>query len=638
MRPHFISFLFAGLCLLLGLSGPAGAQDSRELTQFLSFAPAAGQTPAEMQALFDEGGFSPTLELKTLSTNYAPEAWAAARVFGASNQGEQVIAVDLPLVSEVDLYLMRNGQDPVPILSYSLFRPFDGARHAATRLRSEPFRLDPEETALVLAHVKFGPFQSLRMTAESLETLESRTVRDAVGLTAFYAASLACLAFFLVFFVAMRDWISLLFALVFVTGLAFIAFIDGLLFRFVYPARPDLQSVIGFCLLFGLSGSGFGLGAYGFWRAGRRRLAWGSLALLGLAAIGLGAAIWSPGPYAALGAQGLLVLSLALIPVSTGMWRGATGPTHAVAISLVLAAISAFALATLTVASGWPQGPLPVMTMIRGTYLVLLVGTLANMAAHVILLRRDHRLAVAARLKALEAEAALSQDLLEAERNYARARDLARQRQRQLATASHDLKQPLTSLRMTFDSLGPQMDPGLRGRLSEAFDYIEQLSGEYLRDTAPQADPPPVEETEPYALGLILQTVQQMFHQDALSKGLRLNHVDSSAMVQVPPLVLMRITSNLVSNAVNHTEKGRVLMGARRRAGRVELWICDTGPGMTPDQIATFRQEGQKGDSSDGHGLGLAVCFGLAAEHDLTLMPVSAPGKGTVFRLFLPLA
>ena len=63
-----------------------------------------------------------------------------------------------------------------------------------------------------------------------------------------------------------------------------------------------------------------------------------------------------------------------------------------------------------------------------------------------------------------------------------------RLRQRQLATASHDLKQPITSLRLSFDHLADHMEPPVRRRLAEAFDYMEALSNSYLAETTPRND------------------------------------------------------------------------------------------------------------------------------------------------------
>ena len=117
----------------------------------------------------------------------------------------------------------------------------------------------------------------------------------------------------------------------------------------------------------------------------------------------------------------------------------------------------------------------------------------------------------------------------------------------------------------------------------------------------------------------------------------RLRTCNSSLTVTVPAIVLMRIVSNLVSNGVKYTESGGVLMGVRRRSAGAEIWICDTGLGLSATEINEFRQEGRKGAQSQGHGLGLAVCFGLAQEHGLGLTVSSRPGQGTVFRLSLPM-
>ncbi|HAT85394.1 MAG TPA: hypothetical protein DCS30_05215, partial [Rhizobiales bacterium] len=242
------------------------------------------------------------------------------------------------------------------------------------------------------------------------------------------------------------------------------------------------------------------------------------------------------------------------------------------------------------------------------------------------------------------------QELLEAEQNYSRARELASLRQRQLATASHDLKQPIASLRMSFDSISAEAAPELRSRMREAFDYMEQLSSDYLKQTTPdmpedgeheqsfadEGDPDKVEEA--YELSLVLGTILQMFHEEAISKGLALHMVASSLTTQVPALAIMRIVSNLVSNAVKHTLTGRVLFGVRRRDHHAIIQVWDTGPGMSKAQRLAFRQAYRKGAGSDGHGLGLAVCFDLAKQHGLKLDVHSVSGKGTRFDLHVPVS
>ena len=258
-----------------------------------------------------------------------------------------------------------------------------------------------------------------------------------------------------------------------------------------------------------------------------------------------------------------------------------------------------------------------------------------NFTAQVVVIRREHAQAVAAELAALEREVALNRELLETEQNYTRARDLAERSRRQLATASHDLRQPLMSLRMSVDSLASEIDPETKGRLSEAFDYIASLSESYLDDATDQDGGEAGERNEPYALSLILETVHQMFREEATAKGVSLRAVHTTHTTDVPAMALMRITSNLVTNAIKYTDAGGVLFGVRRRSGKLWLAVYDTGVGMTAGQIDEFSLEGVKGATSEGHGLGLAVCHELAAEHGLSLETQSVPGQGTAFYLSL---
>ena len=95
----------------------------------------------------------------------------------------------------------------------------------------------------------------------------------------------------------------------------------------------------------------------------------------------------------------------------------------------------------------------------------------------------------------------------------------------------------------------------------------------------------------------------------------------------------MRIASNLVANAVRHTESGRVSVSSKRSQGQVAIEITDTGPGMDPRQLKTLSARFEKGSSSQGLGLGLSICHELA---DLILNVRSEPRMGTRFSLIVP--
>jgi signal transduction histidine kinase len=104
------------------------------------------------------------------------------------------------------------------------------------------------------------------------------------------------------------------------------------------------------------------------------------------------------------------------------------------------------------------------------------------------------------------------------------------------------------------------------------------------------------------------------------------------------PLLLERILRNLISNAIRYTERGRVLIGCRRRGETVSIEVWDTGIGIPPDQFGEifreFHRSHQKTHRAiEGFGIGLAVVDRLTSLLGHHIEVSSTPGKGTVFRI-----
>ena len=100
---------------------------------------------------------------------------------------------------------------------------------------------------------------------------------------------------------------------------------------------------------------------------------------------------------------------------------------------------------------------------------------------------------------------------------------------------------------------------------------------------------------------------------------------------------------NLLSNALSYTERGGILLGARRRGGHLRLEVWDTGIGIPPDKIAEifedFTQLGNEHRDRDrGLGLGLAIVKRIAKLLNTKVTVRSVPGKGSAFALEVPLA
>jgi signal transduction histidine kinase len=126
-----------------------------------------------------------------------------------------------------------------------------------------------------------------------------------------------------------------------------------------------------------------------------------------------------------------------------------------------------------------------------------------------------------------------------------------------------------------------------------------------------------------------------MFEAEAREKGLGFRTMPSSHRVGADPIALMRIVSNLVSNAVKYTGTGSVLLGCRRNGDRVRIEVHDTGAGMSPDEVDRVLRPYQKGETG-GTGLGLAVVARLAREQGFAFDVISTPGRGSAFSVSVP--
>lgn len=240
-----------------------------------------------------------------------------------------------------------------------------------------------------------------------------------------------------------------------------------------------------------------------------------------------------------------------------------------------------------------------------------------------------------ARIDAATAELALQKEAAE-QANLAKSKFLA--------AASHDLRQPLHALGLFTASLKQLVDrPEQRALVEkieasvngqeEMFDALLDLSRLEAGTLTPRL--------ETFALAPVFERLARDFADQAREKGLRLTVRRARSAVRSDPMLLSRILSNLVSNALRYTERGGILVGARRRGARVCIQVWDTGIGITPDHLPKvfdeyFQVDNAARDRRRGLGLGLNIVHRLCALLDHPIDVRSRKGLGTVFRLTLP--
>ena len=570
--------------------------------------------------------------------------------------GRWSVATRAPYVPGLQIWLRRGPTEPIELLDLPYDAPF-GDRVVPHRLLiSEPFVLEAAERADLVIAYNAGGGSSLPFTLESDVSLRDLMVEDSTISGVFYAFSVAAILFFALGSVAMRMPSGVAYAGLFGLTLLFLAQMDGLAFQFLWPNWPQWNGYASLSLILLVSGVGFAVAGYHrnvvVPSVAFRRVCYG----IALSCI-LMIALIPVAPLEPLAIAGYILVVLMLVAhVAANLpilrlqrGRGLSGIVGLVIITIVLGAVIVMIL-----------GDIPIPALLLGNlhrivYLVITLATMLTMAGYVVQLRRDHEQALEREIVAAQRDAELNRELFETERNYARARDIAALRQRQLASATHDIRQPLASLRLSLDSLVGEGDAGVRGRLKEAFDYLEDLTGTFLADareepeiedesgtdeeeSAVEPTDESLEQAEPYPISLITGTVDQMFREEAVSKGLAYHVTGSERQITVPVLPLMRLVSNLVSNAVKYTVEGSVSVTAGEAENGLVIAVEDTGPGMAPETLAALRQAGNKGDDSQGEGLGLAIADDVAAKLGITVGIDSAPGRGTCFRVVMPAA
>jgi signal transduction histidine kinase len=218
-----------------------------------------------------------------------------------------------------------------------------------------------------------------------------------------------------------------------------------------------------------------------------------------------------------------------------------------------------------------------------------------------------------------------------------------------VATASHELKTPLTSLRLDVhllleESVGP-LTAKQTELLLDARDSAERLLAivENLLNLARLEERRAQLERQPVAPGTLLRAALDAIRPRAEDKGLDLVIEPGD---ELPPLTvdadqLGHALGNLLDNAVAYTDRGgRITLAAARTADAVVLSVSDTGVGIPPEHLPHvfdrfFRVPGQS--RGQGTGLGLAIARETVAAQGGTLSCESTPGVGTTFRLSFPL-
>lgn len=244
--------------------------------------------------------------------------------------------------------------------------------------------------------------------------------------------------------------------------------------------------------------------------------------------------------------------------------------------------------------------------------------------------------------KRVQAELVSARKSAESEREIADRANLGKSRF--LATASHDLRQPLQTLSLlngtlrrivtepdATDALMQQEQAiGAMSRLLNALLDISKLESGAIK-------PEPTD----FTVAALFEELRSDFASLAANKGLELQIEPCTDCVHSDPSLVEQILRNLVSNAIKYTRQGWIQLRCLHEAALIRIEVLDTGMGIPANQLAyiydEFYQVGVPTNTSrDGYGLGLSIVQRLVKLLNLRLEVRSEVGKGSAFSLVLP--
>ena len=231
-----------------------------------------------------------------------------------------------------------------------------------------------------------------------------------------------------------------------------------------------------------------------------------------------------------------------------------------------------------------------------------------------------------------------------AEKLRRETQEQSRLRSRFFTAANHDIRQPLQAIGIYIQLLRKSDDPKTQAiveQLSKTTQGLQTLVGQILEVSKLETGHTKVN-IEPLKLSTLLEELALEFEPIAKDKGLNFRLKNLDVNVCTDAQLLTRAIRNLITNAIAYTEKGEIVLAARRVGGRrVSICVVDSGIGIEKAEqkkvFDTFYRSENTRSQVEGYGLGLSIVKVICDQLQLKLSLGSHPGRGSIFRIELPI-
>jgi signal transduction histidine kinase len=227
-------------------------------------------------------------------------------------------------------------------------------------------------------------------------------------------------------------------------------------------------------------------------------------------------------------------------------------------------------------------------------------------------------------------------------------RQAERMKQEVMAMITHDLRTPLTTIQNFLEFLSDGMYGQVNDRGQKNLGVAQRNSERMITLINDLLDIEKIKsgmmslELAPLKLNSLFQQVNDLYTSPAEQAAVTLRFAASDLTVSADEDRLVRVLSNLISNALKFSPRGTIVsVWAEGRSNVVYITVQDQGPGIPADQIESvfdrFQQVKGQAKNKGGSGLGLAICKAIVELHGGKIWLQSEEGKGSAFTFSLPL-